>query len=379
MHNLRTSTKHLIRCVTFSEHTFLQMEQGSELEKVRNILRRRDYQITGHIGSGGYATVYRVYSEKYKRDFAAKVFHVTSQGARLSSYSSEIAVLKSLLYPSILMIYDHFTEGSIMCIILEYCPGGNIGQLIKDGTGISSVILYPVVECLVRTFAFMHSQSIAHRDIKPGNILLDAYNRIKIADFGLSQKMDNKDSNIWRFGGTRPFLSPEIIKRESYNPFQADIWSLGVTIYLIATGKLPWVKAGGESLDKLICAGKYEIPDSMDPELADVINSMLRVVPEERKPLSEVIQMPYFTIEKHLQKIPNEKKVGIHAKKLSTSVSCFGTSGTSDASPEPRAKATRVAGFLVVRRKKEIKRLFNSTHTLTTLQMQNNAGFSPYD
>ena len=263
-----------------------------DMQNLTYILGKRDYVIVDRIGSGGFANVFKVHSSKYNKDFAAKVFGMSGHATKLASFSSEISVLKSLLHQNIVLVYDYFSEKSLMIIILEYCEHGSIANLIKDGVGINPRSVRRTLEGIVMAFKYLHSENIAHRDIKPANILLDSYGRPKIADFGLSQKMDDRSGRVWRFGGSLPFLAPEILKRESYNPFSADVWSLGVTIYLIVTGNLPW--PAGKELTESIIQGEYTIPETVSDDLAEVIRACLKVDPAERLTMSQIADLPYF-------------------------------------------------------------------------------------
>ena len=264
----------------------------AEMQTLSYILAKRDFEIVKCIGSGGYAKVFQVHSSKYNKDFAAKVFGMSGPAAKIASFSSEISVLKSLLHQNIVLVYDYFSEKSLMIIILEYCEQGSIAGLIQDGVGIPSKCVRRMLDGIVHAFQYLHSENIAHRDIKPANILLDSYGRPKIADFGLSQKMEDTTGRVWRFGGSLPFLAPEILKRESYNPFPADVWSLGVTIYLLVTGNLPWPSK--KDLTESIVKGEYTIPETVSPDLADVIRACLKVNPDERLTMNEIVELPYF-------------------------------------------------------------------------------------
>ena len=265
-----------------------------ELLKLGAILARRGYEIVSTIATGGYARVFKVRSLRYDAIFAAKVFGLSGQSIQVASFSSETALLKTLIHPNIVLVYDYFCENSLMIIILEYCEGGNVGEMIVDGYGIDRRNLRSLLHGVVSAFKYLHKEKVAHRDIKPANILLDVYGRPKVADFGLSQRLDNKVSRVLRFGGSMPFAAPEIIKRESYNPFGADVWSLGVTMFLMATGNLPWPMDNIQAMHNAIVNGEYNLSAVEDQELAVVIRACLQVDPERRSTMGQISEMAYF-------------------------------------------------------------------------------------
>ena len=266
-----------------------------ELDKLAYILARRSYEIVSALGVGGYARVFKVRSSKYDKFFAAKVFGMSGQAGKVASFSSEISLLKTLLHQNILLVYDYFYENSLMIIILEYCEGGNVSDIIVDGEGVERRLISGLLSGIVSAFRYLHAQKVAHRDIKPANILLDVYGRPKVADFGLSQRVEDGVSRVWRFGGSTPFAAPEILKHESYNPFAADVWSLGVTIYLIVTGNLPWPVQSYDAMKAAIVKGDYDLSSIEDRDLADVIGACLQVEPEKRSTMNDIMEMKYFS------------------------------------------------------------------------------------
>lgn len=204
------------------------------------ILNAHGYEIKKNVGKGGFAQVFKVFSNKYQSFFAAKCFKLgeSLNHHEISSYSAEVSALRSLYHPNIISIYEHFSQENYLFIILEYCPNGTLSRLIVKNHLMAFPILFYIAKSIILALTFCHERSISHKDIKPSNVLIDSHQRLKLADFGLSQK--TRGTSVLRFCGSLPFLPPEILQRQAHNPFAADVWSLGVLFYLCAKGTLPF-------------------------------------------------------------------------------------------------------------------------------------------
>ena len=139
----------------------------------------------------------------------------------------------------------------------------------------------------------MHANQVAHRDLKPQNILLDDENNVKIADFGLSNIM--KDGiYLYSSCGTLDFAAPELIKGSHYDGMFVDIWSLGVILFMLLTGNLPFADNHRRRMCVRIMNAKYEMPETLDNEAKDLIYRMLQVDPLNRITIPEIKQHAWF-------------------------------------------------------------------------------------
>ena len=192
------------------------------------------------IGKGGFSEVYRVHSIRFDQDFCAKVISVDEQhiDSKWSSFQAEVSSLMSLDHPHIIRLYEHFRENNQFFLILEFCELGSLLHYMRREPNISESQLNSWILQILEAVAFCHSQGIAHRDIKPGNFLLDQFKRVKLADFGISLLVTNDKPS--QFTCSRTFAPPEVLKKHEYDPMKADIWSLGVTLYCLIAGRTPW-------------------------------------------------------------------------------------------------------------------------------------------
>lgn len=239
---------------------------------------------SGLLGEGGYAKVYKVQWVKYPTEiFVAKVTSLPDgcSNSRKNAYQNEIAALKRLYHKNIVKIYEHFEYNKLLVIIMEYCSNGNLKAYVKKHGKLPIETFNKVARDLIDVIAYCHENKIAHRDIKPSNIMLDKDYKIKICDFGISQ--DLQDKYIKRRDGSLPFLPPEMFDDVPYDPKKADIWSLGITFYYLAIGKLPWVEFRNEELMlQQIVMHRMSYPKDFPGHFLNMINKMTTDSPNRR-------------------------------------------------------------------------------------------------
>lgn len=243
------------------------------------------YRFMETLGNGGFATVYRVIHEASQGIFAAKVMNWEEggRGRNWIFYDSELKTLCALDHPHIIRLYSYFKEGSMVFLILEYCPFGTLADLISKTGSVNSQRLTQITHQLLSAIIYAHSSHIAHRDIKPHNVLFDQFGRVKLADFGIA--VINDGSELCRqFNCSRGYAAPEILRREPHSPFAADIWALGVTIYYASHGCIPWtLKKGMKGLEDDILHARYTInPRLVTPIFLSMMKSMIVVGPHDR-------------------------------------------------------------------------------------------------
>ena len=244
------------------------------------------YQFIRQIGEGSFAKVFEVSSLKYRTTFCAKVMEIDRSliDESGSLNDPELMILRNLDHPNVIRIYDCFVCEDYLFLIFEMCNGGSLANIMERRRLSHPEVLRWFRE-VVNALAVCHSQGIAHRDIKPDNIFIDAYNRAKVADFGLSTMLAKGQKMCAGACGSPNYVAPEMLTQPDYDPFKADVWSLGVTVYQMATGTLPW----NESVT-LNSAERPPVvfPRTLDAEMVRVLEKMLCLDPEKRVSMKEL-------------------------------------------------------------------------------------------
>ena len=255
---------------------------------LKEILLQHDYVLCSQIGKGGFSEVYTVQSLKYNQQtFVVKIIKIDNPDiAKITAKETE--TLMHLDHPNIIKLFDYFYESSKYYMVFEYCSKGSISNMIRQDTPWNSFNLVYITRQLLLALLNCHQHGIVHRDIKPENILIDEHDRPKLADFGLSTLNPTLKEHGVR--GTRSYMPPEIINHLEYDPFKADIWSLGTTLYTIACGKSPWpAHALGRELETAITNGIIFYPNTIGLRYTKLLKKMIVVNPNKRATVEELL------------------------------------------------------------------------------------------
>lgn len=248
-------------------------------DEIKEILLKQDYVLQEKIGQGGYGSCYRVYSPVYNQSFVCKV--VTQQ----QSFKHELDALVQIDHPNVIHVYKFFNDGDRFFMILEDCVHGNIKEYLQNN---KTTLAERLVFCydLIKALDYMHSIGISHHDIKPENILVDKYGRIKLSDFGMAQCLDEACE---RYSGTKYYMAPEILKKIPYNSFKADVWSLGITLYYIVYKELPYTD---DILWKNMTQyGLARVPYFVSDEFHNILKMTFQTCPEKRADVSDLLKI----------------------------------------------------------------------------------------
>ncbi|OHT00558.1 CAMK family protein kinase [Tritrichomonas foetus] len=253
-----------------------------------------DYILFEELGHGGFSTVYKCKNLRYDDIFAAKVMHITQDNkTQLETYQHEVHNLSRLNHQNVIRLYDAFAEDNILFVILEYCPKGTLADELSKSFPLTKKRLYYLVSHIASALDYCHSNNIVHRDLKLSNVLIDEYDRPKIADFGLSTEIKNGNMlNDFRCSVT--YAAPEIFAKSAYDPFMADVWALGVLFYYLICGRSPWESRHFESLRDSITCGCYSIPEEADQDVATLIRRMIVNNPNDRITMKKIRENKLF-------------------------------------------------------------------------------------
>ncbi|MEK6258123.1 MAG: serine/threonine-protein kinase [Planctomycetota bacterium] len=203
------------------------------------------YELTRLLGEGGFAHVYRAFDSQTGREVALKIPRKDrfSSKQKLSQFLDEARVCAMLEHPGIVQVYDLDWLGDDVCFIsMELCPGGSLDRLIRQAGKVTPQRAAELVADIAVAIHVAHLKGLVHRDLKPSNILFGGDGRPRIVDFGLAMPEELQLDHPGETAGTLPYMSPEQVRGESHHlDGRSDIWSLGVILYQLLTGRRPFL------------------------------------------------------------------------------------------------------------------------------------------
>lgn len=250
------------------------------------------FTVIDKIGEGGFARVFTTHWSSYpEKIFVLKIINVETEGRKFT-VTNEINALQRLHCPNIINMFKYFEIKNNYCLVLEHCQNGTMDQYIKEkGKLTDENFVQAAYQCLL-AIDECHRKKVAHLDIKPSNLLLDDYLRIKLIDFGLSQSIE--DGVLIRNNfGSKLFCSPERLNGK-YDPIKSDIWSLGITFYFFAIGKYPWNFIENLSPQEWLTSQEIIFPGTVNLCIKRLIIKMLSVLPRNRPTTETLLKCDIF-------------------------------------------------------------------------------------
>ncbi|HHO54471.1 MAG TPA: serine/threonine protein kinase [Deltaproteobacteria bacterium] len=231
------------------------------------------YEVLGLLGQGGIARVYRVRHRKLGTIHALKVLAIDRPSVQERAIQ-EGRVQAALRHPNVVAVTDIITHQGVPVLVLEYVAGPSLEQLL-GAQRLPLDEVDPLVRGILDGVAHAHAQGVVHRDLKPGNILLEVVERTlvpRVTDFGIAKLLAPSSHAIRTQAGTvmgtPAYMSPEQLIDSSKVDARADVWALGVLMYEMCTGRTPF-DPGDANVHKQIATGRYLDPRTWVPELPD--------------------------------------------------------------------------------------------------------------
>ncbi|CAD8153269.1 unnamed protein product [Paramecium pentaurelia] len=255
------------------------------------------------LGSGAFASVFKVTRKRDEKYFAAKTYFKQfyddhpHKDRLLSMVYNEITTLKNVDHQNIMKLYEVIQEKDKLILIMEYCAGGTLYSYVKQKVKFNDKHYAYILKQLCDALYEMHRLNFVHRDLKLENIMLESkdYLQLKLVDFGFSEIINEKQ--LVSQAGTPGFLPPEIFRQIPYTA-KSDIFSLGVIMYLIVAGYMPFKAPTATQILELNrkCQVNFDKSPWQDvnPDLKYLIKKMLEFKIEDRISCQEILESPYI-------------------------------------------------------------------------------------
>ena len=259
-----------------------------------------DYIIKETIGNGTFSIVKLGINKYTNEKVAIKLLEKKkiTEKKDLERIFREMSIVKNLNHPNIIKTYEIFENEKYYYIIMDYCKGGELfdyivkkGRLNEEET---SFFFYQIINGL----EYIHSKNIVHRDLKPENLLLTDKNKLKIIDFGLSNyfnlNKENKTKLLKTPCGSPCYAAPEMVSGNKYNGFKTDIWAIGIVLYAMIVGYLPFEDSDNDILFQKILDCDIEFPEFLNELSIDIIKKILNSNCDERYSISDIKRHQFY-------------------------------------------------------------------------------------
>ncbi|XP_032398550.1 LOW QUALITY PROTEIN: maternal embryonic leucine zipper kinase [Etheostoma spectabile] len=252
------------------------------------------YEVYETIGSGGFAKVKLGRHILTGENVAIKIMNKKDLGDDLPRVKVEIEAMKNLSHQHVCRLYQVIETSTQIFMVLEYCPGGELFDYIIAKDRLSEEETRVFFRQIVSAMAYVHSQGYAHRDLKPENLLIDEDHNLKLIDFGLCAKpKGGLGFELKTCCGSPAYAAPELIQGKAYIGSEADVWSMGVLLFALLCGYLPFDDDNCVVLYRKILRGKYENPRWLSPGSVLLLNQMMQMDPKRRLSVRHLLDHPW--------------------------------------------------------------------------------------
>lgn len=248
------------------------------------------YEIIRTLGKGNFAVVKLARHKVTKTQVAIKIIDKTRLNpSNLEKIYREVQIMKLLNHPHIIKLYQVMETKDMLYIVTEYANNGEMFDYLTSNGRMSEDEARKKFWQILTAVDYCHRHHIVHRDLKTENLLLDANMNIKLADFGFGN-FYNAGEPLSTWCGSPPYAAPEVFEGKEYEGPQLDIWSLGVVLYVLVCGSLPFDGPSLPALRQRVTEGRFRIPFFMSQDCENLIRKMLVVDPARRISMAQIKQ-----------------------------------------------------------------------------------------
>ena len=278
-----------------SKTTNLQHYTESDIE-ISDLKQIGNYQLGQEIGSGAFGKVLLGRHITTDEKVAIKILDKIKLSKTPDDYQlvkQELSILKIVKHKYIVRLFEILETSRYIFIVMEYCEGGDIMNYIISKGRLSENESLKFFHQLINALFYLHSQSIAHRDVKIDNLLLDSNKDLKLIDFGLSTKY-KEDELLNQPCGTIVYAAPEVLDYKDYHGMLADVWSCGIVLYGMLSGFLPFGDSDDEINKNMVLSGKIKMPNFFSEGAINLLKHMLDINPLTRFTLDDIMEHRWF-------------------------------------------------------------------------------------
>ena len=257
-----------------------------------------------YVGKGGFATCYLIKNEKNKKD--EKEVYLVKELAYNESTDKEAKLHSELVHKNIVKLHRYFiNDNKTLYLILDYCENKDLSTLVKKRKRLTEIEVQYYIWNLIDALQYLHyKKRIVHCDLKPGNIFLTDKLEVKLGDFGLAKRI-TLDFTPTNNGGTAYYMAPESFEINKKCSFSIDIWAVGIIMYNLLTGKVPFHGKDRKETENKINNDNCEFPqDIIISEIAkDLIIQILNKDPQKRPSLDQILKHQFFRMGRSIPKL----------------------------------------------------------------------------
>eukprot|EP00092_Neocalanus_flemingeri_P014571 GFUD01015720.1.p1 GENE.GFUD01015720.1~~GFUD01015720.1.p1 ORF type:complete len:775 (+),score=132.07 GFUD01015720.1:615-2939(+) len=248
------------------------------------------YRLLKTIGKGNFAKVKLAKHIPTGKEVAIKIIDKTQLNpGSLQKLFREVRIMKTLDHPNIVKLFQVIETEKTLYLVMEYASGGEVFDYLVLHGRMKEKEARAKFRQIVSAVQYCHQKKIIHRDLKAENLLLDSEMNIKIADFGFSNEFV-PGNKLDTFCGSPPYAAPELFQGKKYDGPEVDVWSLGVILYTLVSGSLPFDGSTLRELRERVLRGKYRIPFYMSTDCENLLKKFLVLNPTRRASLEVIMK-----------------------------------------------------------------------------------------
>ncbi|XP_042242815.1 MAP/microtubule affinity-regulating kinase 3-like isoform X12 [Homarus americanus] len=254
------------------------------------------YRLLKTIGKGNFAKVKLAKHVPTGKEVAIKIIDKTQLNpGSLQKLFREVRIMKILDHPNIVKLFQVIETDKTLYLVMEYASGGEVFDYLVFHGRMKEKEARAKFRQIVSAVQYCHQKKIIHRDLKAENLLLDSEMVIKIADFGFSNEF-TPGNKLDTFCGSPPYAAPELFQGKKYDGPEVDVWSLGVILYTLVSGSLPFDGSNLKELRERVLRGKYRIPFYMSTDCENLLKKFLVLNPARRASLETIMKDRWMNI-----------------------------------------------------------------------------------